>query len=112
MNTVAAPHLAVLDDETDVTQMLSVYLTAQGYRVSALHSGPDLMALMARDAPAAPIVPTDALLDLGRDERCCMETRPALEAAGGPNLGRNAAPRCVCCVFVARSAVSSWHQAC
>ncbi|WP_093161924.1 winged helix-turn-helix domain-containing protein [Variovorax sp. YR216] len=59
MNTVAAPHLAVLDDETEITRMLTVYLTAQGFRVSALHSGPELMALMARDAPAL------LLLDLG-----------------------------------------------
>ncbi|MBO9514547.1 MAG: winged helix-turn-helix domain-containing protein [Variovorax sp.] len=39
--------------------MLSVYLTAQGYRVSTLHSGQELMALMVRDAPAL------LLLDLG-----------------------------------------------
>ncbi|SCK58258.1 two-component system, OmpR family, response regulator [Variovorax sp. HW608] len=59
MNTVATPHLAVLDDEVEITRMLSVYLSAQGYRVSAVHSGSDLMALMASDPPAL------LLLDLG-----------------------------------------------
>ncbi|MEJ8813221.1 response regulator transcription factor [Variovorax ureilyticus] len=59
MNTVAAQHLAILDDETEITRMLAVYLTAQGYRVSALHSGSELMDLMRRDAPAL------LLLDLG-----------------------------------------------
>ncbi|MBO9512493.1 MAG: winged helix-turn-helix domain-containing protein [Variovorax sp.] len=56
---VAAPHLAVLDDETEITQLLTVYLSAQGFRVSALHSGAELMGLMERDAPAL------LLLDLG-----------------------------------------------
>ncbi|WP_431273058.1 winged helix-turn-helix domain-containing protein [Variovorax ureilyticus] len=59
MNTTTATHLAVLDDETEITQMLAVYLTAQGYRVSALHTGAELLALMAHDAPAL------LLLDLG-----------------------------------------------
>ena len=59
MNTVATPHLAVLDDEVEITRLLTIYLTAQGYRVSALHSGAELMALMASDAPAL------LLLDLG-----------------------------------------------
>jgi DNA-binding response OmpR family regulator len=59
VNTVASPHLAVLDDEVEITRLLTVYLSAQGYRVTAVHSGADLMALMASDAPAL------LLLDLG-----------------------------------------------
>ena len=53
------PHLAVLDDERDITQLLGHYLQAQGFRVSQLHRGADLLALMERD-PA-----TLVLLDLG-----------------------------------------------
>ena len=52
-------HLAVLDDEVDITLLLANYLQGHGFRVSQLHSGVSLMALMARDAPAL------VLLDLG-----------------------------------------------
>jgi two-component system, OmpR family, response regulator len=52
-------HLAVLDDETDITQLLATYLGGQGFRVSELHSGSALMSLMAKDTPAL------VLLDLG-----------------------------------------------
>jgi len=52
-------HLAVLDDEADITQLLANYLAGHGFRVSQVHSGAALMALMARDAPAL------VLLDLG-----------------------------------------------
>ncbi len=54
-----AQHIAVLDDEPDITTLLSGYLQAQGFRVSAVHNGPSLMALMASDPPAL------VLLDLG-----------------------------------------------
>jgi two-component system OmpR family response regulator len=54
-----AQHLAVLDDELDITQLLARYLGAQGFRVSQLHSGAALMALMAADPPLL------VLLDLG-----------------------------------------------
>jgi DNA-binding response OmpR family regulator len=57
---VNAPiHLAVLDDEVDITQLLASYLGNQGFRVSELQSGAALMALMENDAPAL------VLLDLG-----------------------------------------------
>jgi two-component system, OmpR family, response regulator len=56
---VTTVHLAVLDDETEITELLANYLTQQGFRVSQLHSGPALMELMASDAPAL------VLLDLG-----------------------------------------------
>lgn len=52
-------HLAVLDDEAEITQLLSGYLTGHGFRVSQLHSGAALMELMGRDPP------TLVLLDLG-----------------------------------------------
>ena len=57
MSTIA--HLAVLDDEVEITTLLANYLQAQGYRVSQLHSGAALLELMARDTPAL------VLLDLG-----------------------------------------------
>src|SRR3954467_912844 len=52
-------HLAVLDDEVDITQLLAAYLGNHGFRVSQVHSGKALMELMARDVPAL------VLLDLG-----------------------------------------------
>ena len=52
-------HIAVLDDEVDITQLLANYLKGHGFRVTQLHSGPELMAVMASDPPAL------VLLDLG-----------------------------------------------
>jgi two-component system OmpR family response regulator len=52
-------HIAVLDDEPDITQLLAGYLGAQGYRVTQLHAGRALMDTMASDPPAL------VLLDLG-----------------------------------------------
>lgn len=56
---VSPTHIAVLDDEADITSLLANYLVGHGFRVSQLHSGPALMALMAADMPAL------VLLDLG-----------------------------------------------
>ncbi|HET9646361.1 MAG TPA: response regulator transcription factor [Burkholderiaceae bacterium] len=53
------PHIAIVDDEVDITQLLAGYLQSQGFHATQLHSGRDLMALMASDAPAL------VLLDLG-----------------------------------------------
>ncbi|HJV96400.1 MAG TPA: response regulator, partial [Albitalea sp.] len=53
------PHIAVLDDEVDITQLLAGYLAGHGFRVSQLHSGHALMELMAADPPEL------VLLDLG-----------------------------------------------
>ena len=55
----AAPHIAVVDDEAAITTLLANYLRDHGYRVSALHDGAALMALMRSDPPAL------VLLDLG-----------------------------------------------
>lgn len=54
-----ATHIAILDDEADITQLLAGYLQRHGYRVSQVHNGGALMGLMAEDAPAL------VLLDLG-----------------------------------------------
>ena len=57
MNPVV--HIAVLDDEADITRLLASYLQGQGFRVSQTHDGPSLLRLMADD-PAQLV-----LLDLG-----------------------------------------------
>ncbi len=54
-----ALHIAILDDEVDITQLLANYLQSQGYRVTQLHNGRSLMELMPADPPAL------VLLDLG-----------------------------------------------
>jgi two-component system OmpR family response regulator len=55
----SAIHIAILDDEVDITALLAGYLQSHGYRVTQLHSGKALMALMDSDIPAL------VLLDLG-----------------------------------------------
>ena len=52
-------HIAVLDDEVDITQLLANYLRGHGYRVTPVHNGRSLMELMPIDPPAL------VLLDLG-----------------------------------------------
>ena len=52
-------HIAIVDDEPDITALLGVYLRSHGYRITELHHGGALMALMEQDAPAL------VLLDLG-----------------------------------------------
>lgn len=54
-----AIHLIVVDDETDVRNLLAGYFSRQGFRVSPVASGRELLELMATD-PAAVV-----LLDLG-----------------------------------------------
>ena len=54
-----AAHLAVLDDEADITTLLANYLQGHGYRVSQVHDGRSLMQLMAADPPVL------VLLDIG-----------------------------------------------
>ncbi len=54
-----AIHIAVLDDEVDITQLLANYMKGHGFRVTQLHNGAALMALMPADPPAL------VLLDLG-----------------------------------------------
>ncbi len=45
-------HLAIVDDDVDITTLLGNYLDGHGFRVSRLHSGHALMTLMASDPPA------------------------------------------------------------
>ncbi|WP_295985428.1 response regulator transcription factor [uncultured Variovorax sp.] len=53
------PHIVVLDDEIDITQLLANYLQGHGFRVTQVHEGRALMTLMETD-------PADlVLLDLG-----------------------------------------------
>jgi DNA-binding response OmpR family regulator len=52
-------HIAVLDDEADIRELLASYLGSNGFRVSQHQSGAALMELMAAD------VPDLVLLDLG-----------------------------------------------
>ena len=55
----SAIHIAVVDDEADITLLLGNYLQGQGFRVSQTHDGRSLLQLMAAD-PAQLV-----LLDLG-----------------------------------------------
>lgn len=52
-------HIAILDDEPDITQLLAGYLASHGFRTTQLHAGGALMTLMAADPPDL------VLLDLG-----------------------------------------------
>ncbi|WP_431513262.1 winged helix-turn-helix domain-containing protein [Variovorax sp. DAIF25] len=54
-----APHIAVLDDEADITLLLANYLQSHGFRVTQIHNGRSLITLM--DSDPADLV----LLDLG-----------------------------------------------
>jgi len=54
-----ALHVAVLDDEVDITVLLANYLQGHGFRVTQVHDGASLLALMPLDPPAI------VLLDLG-----------------------------------------------
>jgi two-component system OmpR family response regulator len=44
-----ASHIAVLDDEIDITLLLANYLQGHGFRVTQVHDGLTLMALMETD---------------------------------------------------------------
>jgi len=56
---MSAVHLAVVDDEHEITHLVANYLKGHGFRVSQLHDGAALFDLMAADAPLL------VLLDLG-----------------------------------------------
>jgi len=56
---VTVQHIAILDDEVDITQLLAQYLGGHGFRMSQVHTGSALMSLMAADPPHL------VLLDLG-----------------------------------------------
>lgn len=52
-------HIAVVDDEAAITELLAHYLATHGFRTTQLHSGRALMELMPADPPEL------VLLDLG-----------------------------------------------
>lgn len=52
-------HIAVVDDEFAITELLAHYLGTHGFRTTQLHSGRALMELMPVDPPEL------VLLDLG-----------------------------------------------
>jgi two-component system OmpR family response regulator len=56
---MSATHLAIVDDEPEITLLLANYLKGHGFRVSQLHEGAALFELMAADPPLL------VLLDLG-----------------------------------------------
>lgn len=56
---MTSQHIAVVDDESAITELLARYLGQHGFRVTPLHSGRALMALMPVDPPDL------VLLDLG-----------------------------------------------
>ena len=66
----SALHVAILDDEVDITQLLANHLQSHGYRVTQLHDGQSLMETMAADPP--PLV----LLDLGCPARMASRWGP------------------------------------
>jgi DNA-binding response OmpR family regulator len=53
------PHIVIVEDEAAGREMLSTYLTARGYRVTATASGAGLRRLVEREMPAL------VLLDIG-----------------------------------------------
>jgi two-component system, OmpR family, response regulator len=56
---VTPPHIAIVDDEPDITALLAGYFSAQGFRTTQLPSGRALMDAMRSDPPDL------VLLDLG-----------------------------------------------
>ncbi len=56
---MTSQHIAVVDDETAITELLAHYLTTHGFRVTPLPSGRALMETLATDPPDL------VLLDLG-----------------------------------------------
>ena len=71
-------HIAILDDEPDITALLGTYLRSHGYRVTELRNGAALMALMHQDAPAL------VLLDLGLPGEDGLEIARQLRELGAP----------------------------
>ncbi len=58
-DAVTHQHIAVVDDENAITELLAQYLGTHGFRTTQLHTGHALMALMPVDPPEL------VLLDLG-----------------------------------------------
>jgi two-component system, OmpR family, response regulator len=80
-HTVSLSHIAILDDEADITQMLGTYLRSHGYRVTELHKGAALAALLQSDPPAL------LLLDLGLPGEDGLAIARGLRQGGQRPLG-------------------------
>ena len=52
-------HVATVDDEDVVTDLIAQYLSGYGFRVTALHSGAELMSLMRSDPPELVLLDVD-----------------------------------------------------
>jgi two-component system, OmpR family, response regulator len=79
---VSPTHVAVVDDEADITRLLANYLSGHGFRVTQLHRGADLLRLMGSDPPAL------VLLDLGLPgEDGLAIARQLREMRSGPECG-------------------------
>ncbi|MFL6700547.1 MAG: response regulator [Vitreoscilla sp.] len=59
MSSPTGLHVAIVDDEIEITMLLANYLGGRGYRVTQLHGGAGLMSLLQDDPPDM------VLLDLG-----------------------------------------------
>ena len=79
------PHIAILDDEPDITALLAGYMESRGFRASQLHSGRALLALMSVDAPAI------VLLDLGLPGEDGLAIARQLRAGWHPHFGAHRA---------------------
>jgi two-component system OmpR family response regulator len=56
----AAPHLLIVDDDTELCSLLSKFLTRHGYRVSVAHSGEEMAAIL--DGARVSLVILDLML--------------------------------------------------
>ncbi len=79
MSSAHIAHIALLDDEPDITALLGTYLRSHGYRVTELHRGVDLLALLRQDAPAL------VLLDLGLPGEDGLAIARQLRDTGAPS---------------------------
>ena len=52
-------HIATVDDEFVVTDLISQYLSGYGFRVTQLHSGAELMNLIRSDPPDLVLLDVD-----------------------------------------------------
>ncbi len=71
-------HIAILDDEPEITALIGTYLRSHGYRVSEVHDGAALMALVQQDAPSL------VLLDLGLPGEDGLAIARRLRELGAP----------------------------
>lgn len=64
-------HVAIVDDEPAITQIIADYLTGYGFRVSELRDGGALFDLMAHDPPALVLLD----INLGKEDGLAVARR-------------------------------------